>query len=335
MKPIEREAKTQFKTSLFASFLIFILLGTFATSAYYSIITIRQNKLDNEWNYILSVLYENEDKAKTQADNIKDDIVEDTTLSYNNNKSGLTYDMNNLNVNSPLSKILDNNCRGKFINVDNDNNDIFIIATWVKNNNFDLQGEIIYDKSINCMSNGEMRTLDKELSQHYNYELGYNNLKRILLQDKEKPIIWEYLPSTDPDHIMIKNGTLSELKEVFIKEGLQGLKTYEILVQSNIMDNGDLLGNTKVQSNGIYNSENKQMIIVQGFSLYDALMSNKHDTRFLEMDKQYASDLRATIIISISLLILILVIFATLIKLFNQSADMEDRIIEILKMNKP
>lgn len=324
-KSIEKISKNQFKTSIFMTFLIFILLAAGLSVAVYSIQTIRQNRIDSEWNYIQSVLSENEDKAQIEADDVKDNIVEDVTNLYTN-KDQLKYDMDNMTVNNKLSLILDQNINGKYLNVQNDNNDIFVISTWQKNDNIDLPGKIIYDKSINCMSMGEIRTFDVELANHYNYDLGHDAIKRILAQDKDKPIFWEYLKNTNPNHIKLSNGSMEGLKQVFISEGIEGLKGYEILTQSNILNDQDLLGNPKVQNDGIYNENSRQIIIVQGFSLYDALMT-RHQGRIVDIEKTYELNLKIAFIVSISLILLIIVIFTSVIRQQNYAGE----ILEILE----
>lgn len=312
------------KTLFFTSVLISILLGFNTITAYYSIQKITENKLNSEWKYIESVLIENQDKSDIQTSYIKENVINDVNTTYGKNQSRLNYDLDNLDVNNDLLKIFDKDMNGKFINKNNDNNDLFVLSTWQKNSNIDLDGKVIYDKSINCMSKGPLRTFDEELAMHYNYNLGYDGIKRMLEQNKEKPIFWEYLKSTNPNHIKLDYCSIEGLKEVYKAEGIEGLKTYEILNPVYIMDDMDLLGNMKVNNAGLYNKENRQIIIVQGFSLYDALKSTIHQTNLLSLEKDYELQFEMAIVMDIFGIILTIVVIFSLSKFQNVSSELEE-----------
>ena len=198
----------QISILLFTTILISFLSLYSTAISYSNIQNIKETKFETEWNYVVTVLKENQNKADIQTSYIKDNIIKDTTSYYGSNKDLLKYDMENMSLDSSLLNIFDKNMKGKFINKDNDNNDFFAISTWQKNLFIKLKGLIFYDKSINCMSDSgdEKRSFDTELEKHYNYELGYDAFEKLSTQYKgDEPIFFEYLPSENINHIKFKS----------------------------------------------------------------------------------------------------------------------------------
>jgi hypothetical protein len=321
MKQFQQKSQKQSRTLLFISTLIIILLGFNTFTTYNSVQTIKQNKLDDEWNFISSIIIENQDKATIQGNYLKEGIVKDIKNTYID-KDKLKYDLKNFDVNSQLSIIFNNNLQGKYINMDNDNNDLFLIDTFTKSPDIDLTGRILYDKSVNCSSKGEMRDLARELSMHYNYNLGYDAFKKTLQHNDEKPIFIEYLRSDNPNHINLDSASLDGLKEVYVKEGLSGLSTYEILTPIYIDDKSDILGQDVVQNNGVLNKDSLQLVLIQGFSIKDAMQ--KHTQSLLLEDKNYDMQIRNTELYSIFGNILMLIVFFSILKVQNLVIELEE-----------
>lgn len=323
MKKNNKEIRNN--TLLFSSLLLVILLGFTTFFCYNDVQDAKTNAKESEWNYIESVLKENQDKAKIQSDAIRDNIKDDINDEYKNKESVLRNDIDNIDPSSKFINILNTNISEKFLNVKNDNNDLFIMSTWQKVINFALKGAILIDKSINCSEDGEIRTLDIELNKQYNYELGYDAMKRILSQNYSEPIFWEYLPSENPNHIKLKVCSLAGLKEVYMAEGIDGLKTYELLSTSNINDSSDIFGINKINNLGSYEEENRQLIVVQGFSIYDELMTKHITTLTVERQTVKYEVWKKSIVGSISF-ILILVMFLSVSKVQVLSVELEDQL---------
>jgi hypothetical protein len=310
-------------TILFSTLFMAILMCYNLFYSYNQVQTLKTNKSESEWNEIEAVLKENQEKALMQANDVKDNIVKDLNTSYGSDKATLRYDMDYLDVNSTFLKTLSDDIDGRFINVDNDNNDLFIISTWQVTTEIDLRGMIITDKSINCAGDGKPRYMSSELAKHYNYELGYDALKRIMTQNKDEIIFWEYLPSADLNHKKLSSVSLEALKEVYMKEGLNGLKTYEFLVPVYINDNTDIFGTQVINNMGSYDKDNRQMIVVQGFSIYDAVQKN-HSTSLLLEDKLYDIMIIKTTLYGIFGFILTFVIMTSITKAHNLTAELEE-----------
>lgn len=311
------------KTILFSTLFMAILMCFNLFYCYNQIQSLKANKSGSEWNEIEAVLKENQEKALMQANDVKDNIVRDLNTAYGNDKDTLRYDMDYLDVNSTFLKTLNDDITGRFINVDNDNNDLFIISTWQATVDTDLRGMIIADKSFNCAGDGQPRYLSSELIKHYNSELGYDAIKRILTQNKDEIIFWEYLPSTDINHKKLSSVSLKALKELYMTEGINGLKTYEFLIPVYINENTDIFGKQVVNNLGSYDKDNRQMIVVQGFSIYDSIMKN-HNTSLLLEAKQYDIMIIKTTLYGIFGFILTFVIMTSVTKVHNLSAELEE-----------
>jgi len=323
MKQFQQKSQKQNKTILFTSFLIIMLLG-FNTFAFYnSVQMIKNTQKEAEWIYISSVIDETKSKATIQAEYLKEMVVDDITDVYKDRSDILSYDLYNFNTQNDLSKILDDRLKGKYINMDTDNDDIFAIDTYSISNNIDLKGKILYDKSVNCSSEGEVRDFARELSMHYNYELGYDALQKILKNEKINLIFWEFLQPSNSNHIKLTNGSVEGLREVYMKEGLLGLESYEILVPVYIQDKTDILGNDKISSNGMYNNESKQIVIIQGFSITNTIDSN-HKLGMISIQKSFENMINIIQAIGVFGDILVFIIFISIIKVQNLAVEIEE-----------
>lgn len=313
----------QNKTALFSTLLMALLMCFNIFYCYNQLQTVKQSKLENGWNEIEIVLKENQDKALIQAGYIKDNVVRDLNSTYIDNKSRLRYDMDYLDVNNDFLRILNDDIDNKFLNINNDNNDLFFISTWQITDLIDLMGMVITDKSINCRGNGKPRFFNEELIKHYNYELGYNAIDRILKQNKDEIIFWEYLPNNNKNHRKLTSCSLSDLKEIYITEGIEGLRAYEFLTPVYINENTDIFGTQVVNNLGAYDKENRQIIAVQGFSLYDELMKS-HKASILVQEKQYEIITIKTTLYGIFGFVFTLIVFASITKVHNLTAELEE-----------
>jgi hypothetical protein len=91
--------------------------------------------------------------------------------------------------------------------------------------------------------------LTVEKSMHANKVVFDDAINKITKQSTERPIFWEFLPSTNSQHIMVKHSDIQELKKVFDAEGVEGLKTYEFLNPAYITPNKtDIFGEDDVSA---------------------------------------------------------------------------------------
>lgn len=219
-----------------------------------------------EWKFILDTIQENREKAQLMSDSMAKTIEQKTYETYPD-LSVLKQEFVDNTPNTKFSQIIRETFTGVYMNnIQNDSNDPWAAMSW----------GISGDYSPNCSKYGDRRTWDIEISQHANKELAKQAIDAMLIMS-DKVIFWEYLPSDDPNHIMISIMSLDELKKVFISEGIKGLRTYEFLSMSYVTPKGDLFGTPDVGSGGIKNTNDK-VIVTQGFNLYDQLLKDHNDS---------------------------------------------------------
>ena len=125
----------------------------------------------------------------------------------------------------------------------------------------------------------------KIISSGYNKKLASDALDKIYQQDNSLICI-EYLEHENPNHIMITEPSRQQLKNVYLKEGLDGFKNYQFLVPIYITEKGDVFGQTDIV-NGERTDMNHKFIVIQEFNLYDQLYENYYDL----FDDSYISNL--------------------------------------------
>lgn len=220
---------------------------------------------ESRWLFISGILEENKLKAKLQADTVKDKIEVRLLNAYYKDMPQLKSDIDNSVENSLAFKIMNDEIRGKFLNVENDNNDMFIASN----------DRILVDASINCSVDKTVRNWDNEIRLHSNKPLASQTIK-LMVQQSSYLKFWEFLPSDNPKHIMLDVPSTEGLKRVYDEEGVKGLSTYEILTPSYLRHGTDIFNTPDVSNKGLRN-ENYKIIVVQGFNIVDTLTKNYSD----------------------------------------------------------
>lgn len=271
-----------------------------------------QTLYENEWEeFLLPVINENIHKSKIQAQYISDNIEKELLEAYEGNLSELKYDIDNHKTDTKFANILNNNLKDKYINVENDNNDLFVANS----------DKIFIDKSLNCSKNGQSRTWEIEKDMHYNKYLFTDALDKII-NESDKLIAWEFLESRNKNHQMIKYASFNNLKNVFMQEGIEGLKTYEFLNPAYINTKEDMFGTDIVDNTG-NKTNNYQLVVIQGFNLVDRL-NQKYGTqlKYYELKGQkiiddYVQDKTYINMVGLLFMSLIFVTFVSIIKIQN------------------
>ena len=211
------------------------------------------------WNLYKATVNENIDKASISAKFISRQIQHDIEDVYRNDNLRLRSDLQNLNDDSAVSIIT--NCRvsNTYLNKKSDDNDPFVAMRW----------GIIADRSLNCATEKLSRTWEEEFKKHYNPVLARDAVGMILNQSPELKF-WEFKTPANPYHEILTSPSWEGLERVFLKEGEEGLRGYEILVPAYVKEDEDLLGTKDVSNAGI-RQNNYKLIIVQGFNIVDAV----------------------------------------------------------------
>jgi hypothetical protein len=256
-----------------------LLLGIYQITIYSVNVEVKQNEatrmqhnIDISWKIVESVINDSIIKSQqTLKEQISVSIVNDINKTYGNDKTKLQKDfenLSNLTYDSPVIHILANNIRGKYFdNIHTDGNDMFILMK---------KFGIISDLSIST-SSGVPRTIENEISRHYNKELATQAFDTLTQQDyQQRYIFWQwYKPDIKYDTKKITSMDITELERIFkdSKGDTESLKTYEFLVPEYIFMDKDILGNPLVNDRGIRQSI-YQFIVVQRFNVYEVIQND-------------------------------------------------------------
>jgi len=244
--------------------LINIITSTYI--AYDDIKIINQDYVDTmsniseaRWILVESLIQENENKARIQTDNVRDRVESNLLSKYANNLDQLKLDLEPSQNNNPALDIMNEAISDKYLNVENDSNDMFIATN---------KG-VLVDKSINCSIGKLTRTWEEEIPLHAEPQLATQVIK-LLLQQSNTLKVWQFEPHTDPLHIHMQQSSMEDVKKVYTKEGIKGLEKYEFLTASYIKKDRDIFGELDVNHKGLKN-DNYKLIIVQGFNVVDLI----------------------------------------------------------------
>ena len=121
--------------------------------------------------------------------------------------------------------------------------------------------------------------------------LGNKTIEKLLVKTYDI-LYWEIDAPVSKHHMVITDPTIENLKALFYKEGLEGLKNIEFISAAYITDSGDIFGVDDIDNKGLRQSNHK-IIVVQGFSVYDLIKQNHMQTynSYEILKKQIVSDL--------------------------------------------
>ena len=152
-------------------------------------------------------------------------------------------------------------------NVENDRNDIFVAVNDGIISNFSLS-DVPYEYEY---KNNNIFKWSDYIERSFNKTLTKDSVDMILNQSNDI-IFSENKNTLIIDHEKILQPYLSEMKKVYLKEGLDGLRNYTFLVPAYITNDGDIFGQNDI-ING-YRYSTYKIILIQEFNIYDQLMTN-------------------------------------------------------------
>lgn len=216
--------------------------------------------------FIKGILTENVRKAELYLGQNTNIIHKRLLEEYGDDLEGFEEDINNPSTDSILNTILDDVLMDLYINEDSCSNKPFVAS----------MNNIIWNRSMYIPQDNLL--WENFVKSHYNAPLAEQAIRAIkdLNMQKNDFIFWEYVPSSIPNHKMIKNMELEKLLDVYINEGLDSLKSYELLVPIYITKNGDVFGTNDINSLG-ERIDNYKIIVIQRINVYDALSYYKPD----------------------------------------------------------
>jgi hypothetical protein len=263
-----------------------------------------------EWVFIESVIMENYDKADLKGQQIKEDIENKVIKEYPTlrDRERLLVELGTPNKDANIYKILNESIKGKYLNgIKNDSNDPFVAS---------MDG-VLADRSYTTakLSGNSLRTWDIELDHQANTNLGKLAVESILSQSNVY-IFWEPTSSREDNHILINRMSVTSLKDVFDKEGINGLKTYEFLKPIYIQEDTDIFGTPDVDNLG-HKQQNYKLIVIQSFSITDVL-DKVHKDRIQAYEEQIRNlnllaDERELFVKTYTTILMVILIFSIVI----------------------
>ena len=110
---------------------------------------------------------------------------------------------------------------------------------------------------------------DFNLSQ-YNTELAFYTYEMIRNRNTDIKIIEPSAPPSDDKHYKIKKSTLNHIRDIYLKEGIDGLYSYILLYPCYITPNGDIFGSNDFNTHGV-KIKNHKITVISYISLYDTI----------------------------------------------------------------
>jgi hypothetical protein len=272
-------------------------------------------RLDITWKIVENLINES---ILTSEDKLKNDTIPDILADFNKEYSSdnvrLESDlkkMSDLTYENPVAKIMANNIRDKYFNgIKTDSNDMFVLMKDIG---------VVSDLSISASAD-KPRTIEYEISRHYNKDLAQQAYNVMIQQNYQKQyIFWQWFEPESTSIKKISSMKLEELKQVFKDSNgdINSLQSFEFLVPEYIFVDKDILGNPLVNDRGqrqnIY-----QFIVVQGFNIteivkHNAFIYNIFDNTMVKASAQQFETIRMVyqFMIFLGLIMLIYVAITT------------------------
>lgn len=167
------------------------------------------------------------------------------------------------------------------------------------------------------------------ISQNYNVKLAENSFDSINKYRDDLKLLEPVSPvNGDSEHKMLETSSLAQLKEVFLKEGLEGLSGYLLINPFYITKSGDIFNVPDFGRDGL-KSNNHKIIVVSYISIYD-IIKVYHNERLTNlyklenaMELQINEELRDMYFSSIKSVLLHFV-FILILLIFNKNFNKED-----------
>jgi hypothetical protein len=275
---------------------------------------------EKEWEYVESqlVLFTRlaTDSADEAAENIRRGILENYP-----DLPVLQRELEARAMSPALAEIMRVNLADSFFGVDNDNHRVFVC---------DEDG-VISDFSITKATLDGVSDWETRIAAHANPTLAQQAIQSIVSKDYHAIKFWEDAESRVPDHRMIPEMTVSALREVYMAEGLEGLRSYVFLCPSYIEKNRDIFGVEDVSADSVRKRNNK-LIVVQRFNLVEQLeaggLRRELDDLKIQQERvgyQKAEEQRFLQIIVIACMSFVLVMFFALSSRYNREAAPHDK----------
>lgn len=222
--------------------------------------TMQEQEFDQLYIFLLDLKDHAQHHVKMIAIDTEEEIRDTLNLD------DLQTDLEQSIYTDELSEIFKSNIKGKYLN---DIEDHF-------NGTFVVSGDFTILEDYNTGRINKAKTTDQwslynEAEEAYNKGLCLNALKK--MKDHSTQLIcMEVTKSENLDHIKIEEADYDTLKNVYVKEGIEGFKNYQFLVPAYITDTGDIFGQQDIVKGKI--NKTYKFIIIQEFNLYTQFLKS-------------------------------------------------------------
>ena len=216
-----------------------------------------------EYSFSKTMFNEQIDKAGVQADNVKTYIRDMLYLKYEGSMDKLRYDLENPNNNAPAFEIM-SVIEGMYINKDTDSNDMFIAT----------EEGVLSNFSLDCSADKITGNWQEEILAHHNKLLAKKAISDIV-DTNARYTIWQFAKPTGAakEMPMYVDMNFEGLQKVYNEYGVDGLRSFEVLVISRLEENKDIFGERDVTFTGM-RQKNMKLFIVQGVNMADVYEEN-------------------------------------------------------------
>ena len=271
--------------------------------------SIKKEQFNVIWSSLIALQLQSEKKVTEISQNIEKDIL---NLSQEELEQ-LKEDMSNDVINQNLHEILNSNIKGKSLNEINNHMNGIVVMT------IDGYMEDFNYHRANTSNNYNIRLWETTINNSYNKELEKDAIDKILNRNSGIIALESFNLIKDDNHVMINELTYDSLLDVFFKEGINGLRNYQIFVPYYITDFGDIFGTPDILHGAKIN--NNKLIVAQEFNLYDQIMQNQdglfNDDQIRNVATRYTELLRLLYIFGISLIGSVTCLILYLFNIYN------------------
>lgn len=278
--------------------------------------SIKNEYTNNEFEYIYDILLSNIELAKDKAQITSDEIENQIKLEYPNKELlTLQNDLDNGIYPTKLLNIFENNIKGKtFKNLNNSRNGMLIVNA----------DGIICDMNIgkdreSLSYSSNIRLWKYEFAFHDNKILTNSAITKLIDQSNDM-IVWD----NGIDKYNINNGINKYiLKEIYLKDGIEGFKNYDFLCAAYINEYSDIFGQEDLV--GTKYTKTHKFIVIQKINLYDIIVQDHKfiadNNMYDNIDSSYDHIINSMYVLGLFLCLGIIGTFYVISILFNRSLD--------------
>ena len=229
-----------------------------------------QNIIESVSNERFELLYSfiesTYDKAYFEVQKVSTNIQNELNTM---DKDSIKSDLDQTGYSEDMYECIRGNIEGKYLNnINNHRNGIIVMTMNGIYENLSLS---------DAPSNEEEAVLnwDFVIKNSYNQDLQREAICKITNHtgNEHDLIVVETEDITkNKDHKMIKSFSYEKLKEIYLEEGIDGLRNYNVYVPAYITEDGDIFGQKDIM-HGVQ-QYNYKIILVQQFNIYDQLIAD-------------------------------------------------------------